>query len=63
MAIRIEELNGKFAEFEDYMTYNRWDTCCAEGIYSDDGIRAVSMFLEFCDTGKVIDDEGRELKA
>ena len=56
------ELNEKLWEFEDYMTQNRWDTCCAEGIYSDDGIRAVSMFVEFCLTGKVTDDDENELE-
>lgn len=49
--------------FENYMTANRWDTCCAEGIYEDDGIRAVSCFLEFVETGRVTDDDGKELEA
>lgn len=47
--------------FENYMTANRWDTCCAEGIYADDGVRAVSCFLEFVETGHVTDDDGKEL--
>lgn len=57
------ELNILQAEFEEYMTAKRWDTCCAEGIYEDDGIRAVSMFVEFCLEGKVTDDDGKELEA
>lgn len=47
--------------FECYMTASRWDGCCAEGIYEDDGVRAVSCFLEFVEDGKVTDDDGREL--
>lgn len=62
MAMTQNELNDKFCEFEDYMTYNKWDNCCAEGIYADDGIRAVSMFIEFCCTGKVTDDDGNEVE-
>lgn len=49
--------------FENYMTANRWDTCCEEGIYEDDGIKAVSCFLEFVETGRVTDDDGKELEA
>ena len=48
--------------FEVYMTSHRWDACCAEGIYSDDGTRAVSMFLEYVESGIVTDDDGKELE-
>lgn len=58
----MEGLRTKQCGFEDYMTQDKWDACCAEGIYMDDGIRAVSMFLEFCETGRVTDDDGNELE-
>lgn len=60
---RMRELRELQCQFEDYMTANRWDTCCAEGIYEDDGIRAVSCFLEFVETGRVTGDDGKELEA
>ena len=61
MTRKMKELRDMQRDFEDYMTTNRWDTCCIEGIYADDGIRAVSMFMEFIETGRVTDDDGREL--
>lgn len=56
-------LHEKRFEFERYMTGNRWDSVCAEGIYADEGERAVGAFIEFCETGKVTDDDGKELVA
>ncbi len=59
----VNILRSEQYRFECYMTASRWDACCAEGIYEDDGIRAVSMFLEFVETGCVTDDDGEELEA
>jgi len=68
MAITQNELNDKYWEFEHYMTSGRWDWIPSEwsdgcGIAEDDGLRAVSAFIEFCCTGKVTDDDGNELEA
>lgn len=60
---RMRELRELQRQFEDYMTWNRWDTCCSEGIYADDGVRAVACFLEFVETGRVTDYAGKELEA
>ena len=62
MAITQNELNNKYWEFELYMTWSKWDQLGDDGITMDDGLRAVSAFIEFCCTGKVTDDDGNELE-
>ena len=47
-------------QFENYMTANRWDE---EGIWEADAMRAVGMFLEYVETGRVTGDDGKELEA
>lgn len=55
-------LHVMYSDFEEYMTAERWDAAmCGEGIYEDEGLWAVSSFIEFVLTGKVTegsDDEG-----
>lgn len=65
MTITQNELNDKYWEFENYMTYGRWDElgdAYGDGISADDGLKSVSAFIEFCCTGKVTDDDGNELE-
>ena len=59
MGITQNELNSKYWDFENYMTSRRWDEI---DVYEPDGLRAVSAFIEFCCTGKVTDDDGKELE-
>ena len=65
MAITQSELNDKYWEFENYMTYSRCDEVDATyddgSILKDDMMKSVSLFIEFCCTGKVTDDDGCEL--
>jgi len=67
MAITQNELNHKYWEFEYYMTYDRCDelgsTEYDDGIWKGDVMKSVSAFIEFCCTGKVTDDDGKELGA
>lgn len=66
MAITQNELNDKYWEFENYMTYRRCDGLSATwddgSIWREDMLKSVSAFIEFCCTGKVTDDDGNELE-
>lgn len=56
------ELRKKFWNFRLYMTGNKWDNLGSEGVYADEGLTAVSAFIEYVCTGIVTDDDGNELE-
>ena len=59
--IDFGELREAMWDFDSYMTASRWDECCSEGIYSDEGMYAIGCFVEFIETGRVTDEHGEEL--
>ena len=61
--IRLSELTKAYWAFDEYMTTTAWDGVnYGEGLYRDEALYAISMFIEFCDQKMVTDDEGDEIE-
>ena len=61
MIVKRYRLDQMFDAFERYMTSEKWDSLGTDGIYEDDGLEAVSSFLEFVKYGYGTDHEGGTL--
>lgn len=56
-------LGRKLCEFQNYMNNYRWDHVTPNGIYAEEGMILLDAFVSYCENGKVICEDGTELRA